>query len=537
MNDYRGCDIIDINPGIGLWSSKVHEWLKPRRHVLVEPAAETYKEFLQPLITKPESRYRLAGWKHQHNVLDPTQYLTEDLLPEKERFRTMNEQAGITRNSSLLILANLGYNSRFPKSKRNDVGSWVLSPFLKISDYLEGVEGRYGFHCNGGVRMLLWMLDREKSHILPRSVAHRRALAVRGERACHIEEIVGCPIGVDVQKREIDIDVESSKLVKERQLEEGNEVSFSRLDGLVEQVNGGSSETLKDEPKSVGSLLATKQEWRVELQELERGFTELRYSQFVGGPPGIQPGARKVRRGQVYTPEYNRLQALSRTKKSQDKKMTNIEDLLMIKVGIDSEDLAISQETGSDANLRHRRLEALDGRMNNYRVKFQTLSRELLRKLYSMADDRRAWGRDSPLLMWDQRTAEPITPSDKEFYNAPMALLDFQPKDSLPSLTKSQKSYRDAMMTTFFASPQFSIVRAIDTLAPGAAKAVIPLAPTLRDPQRGGQRDLDQLRVRMLTPEMINEVAVAFDQWAFKPTVPELSRRLLSATRGVETAA
>ena len=486
---------------------------------------------------KPESCYRLVDWKHQHNALDPAQYLTEDLLPEKERFCTVNEQAGITRNSSLLILANLGYNSRLAKSKRNDLGSWVLSPFLKISDYLEGVEGRYGFHCNGGVRMLLWMLDREKGQILPRSVAHRRALAVRGERACHIEEIVGCPIGVVVQQRETDIDVESSKLVKERQLEKGTEVSSFRLDGLVEQVKGGPSETLKDEPKPVGSLLATQQEWRIELQELETGFTELRYSQFVGGPPGIQSGARKVRSGPVYTPEYERLQALLRTKRFQAKMMTRIEDLLRTKEGIDSEDLAISQETGSDANLRHQRLEALDGRINDYHLKLQTLSKEWLRKLYSMADDRRARRRDSPLLMWDQRTAEPIPPSDKEFYNASMALLDFQPKDSLPSLTKSQKSYRDAIMTTFFASPQFSVVRAIDTLAPGAAKAVIPLAPTLRDPQKGGQRDLDQLRVRMLTPDMINEVAVAFAQWAFKPTVPELSRRLLSATRGVETAA
>ena len=446
----------------------------------------------------------------------------------------MDEEASVTRNASLLILANLGYNTRSAK-KRNDSGSWVLSPFLKISDYLGAVEGRHGFHCSGGVRMLLWMLDREKGQILPRSVAHRRALALRGERVCHIEEIVGCPIGVDAQKRETDIDVESSKLVKERQRGEGIDVSFSRSDGLAEQVDEDSSESIKDEPKSVGSLLATPQEWTAELQELERGFKELRYSKIVGGPPGFRPGSR-IRPGQVFTPEYNRLQVLSKAKKAQGKKMTSVEEFLRIKEEIDSEDLAISQETGSDAHLRQRRLEALDGRINDYGTKIQKLSKEWQHKIYFIADNRRAWGRDSPLLMWDQRTAEPIIPSDKDFYNAPMALLDFRPKDSLSNLTKSQRSYREAMITTFFTLPQFSIIRALDALAPGAAKAVIPLAPTLRDPQKGGQRDLDQLRVRMLTPEMVDEVAVAFDQWAFKPTVPELSRRLISATRGVETA-
>jgi transcription factor 1 len=69
-------------------------------------------------------------------------------------------------------------------------------------------------------------------------------------------------------------------------------------------------------------------------------------------------------------------------------------------------------------------------------------------------------------------------------------------------------------------------VRGLDTLAPGAADDIVPLAPSLRDPKKGGRRNLEQLRVRMLTAEMIEELVVAWENWPFKPSMGELMLKM-----------
>ena len=37
LKPYRGCTIIDLNPGACVWTRKLHEFLQPKNHVLMEP--------------------------------------------------------------------------------------------------------------------------------------------------------------------------------------------------------------------------------------------------------------------------------------------------------------------------------------------------------------------------------------------------------------------------------------------------------------------------------------------------------------------
>ena len=535
MKVYKGCDVIDINPGIGLWSSKIHKYLRPRRHILVEPATETYKEFIQPLLKSQESRYVLADWKNRHDPWDLNRFLTEGLLPERKGLGTSKEQK-LNPNTSLLILANLGYNLRSFKSGHRDESSPLRRSFFRILDYLESIEGSHGLHRNGRVRMLMWLLDPDKGQVVPRCVAHRRKLSVRGEDTCHIEEIVGRPFDLNAQRRETTIDVKSSELVSKRMRDNGIAVPLSRLDSIAKRTQSGELEPCEDNASAREGNLEAPRDWHVELKTLEDAFANHEYSQFVGGPPGIKKGARKTRSLVSHTPQYERLQLLQRIKRSQNNRTADTEALLKLQDEIEAEHLAICLDNRLDREARMRKLEVLDRRIEDYHSLLRNLTPDRLRQLYLRHDDRKAWCGDSSLLMWDRRLAEPIIPRDDEILNAPMALLDFQPKLSVSNLTKSQQSYRDAIVTGLFAVPRLSIVKALESLAPGAANAVVPLAPSLRDPTRGGQRDLTQLRVRVLTPEMITEVAVAFDKWLFKPTVPELSKRVLSANRASEGA-
>src|SRR4051812_35259567 len=62
LQNHGHCDIIDVNPGVGLWSTKLHEFIKPRTHVLMEPEWKFYSRWLQPLLDQKDSKYVLARY-------------------------------------------------------------------------------------------------------------------------------------------------------------------------------------------------------------------------------------------------------------------------------------------------------------------------------------------------------------------------------------------------------------------------------------------------------------------------------------------
>jgi len=128
--------------------------------------------------------------------------------------------------------------------------------------------------------------------------------------------------------------------------------------------------------------------------------------------------------------------------------------------------------------------------------------------------------------MWDRRTAEPIIAHTNEFYRPrPLALLDFEPRSTpLSTLTDLEQKYLAAMLRTIFFNPAQSLADALNGMTPSAADALIPQCPSLHDPLRGGRRAVDQLRVRVLTLEMIRELTIALENWKFSPTVAEISR-------------
>ena len=55
LEAYKGCTVIDVHPGACLWSSKLHDFLKPKRHVLMEPEMLYYDAFMKPLLDQPGS--------------------------------------------------------------------------------------------------------------------------------------------------------------------------------------------------------------------------------------------------------------------------------------------------------------------------------------------------------------------------------------------------------------------------------------------------------------------------------------------------
>lgn len=161
-------DIIDLWPGAGLWSSKVHEFLKPRHHVLIEPEIDIYGPLLKELVAKDPS-YTLmsldldfqADWKT----------IIGKHLPEQGP--SCSDTSGtLAKNDTLLILANHPPTS----SKRSHYtpGRWWTT-------FIDLCMRQAYFHQYGSVRMLGTFPTSAAQAIVPRTLFDRKRPALLTE--------------------------------------------------------------------------------------------------------------------------------------------------------------------------------------------------------------------------------------------------------------------------------------------------------------------------------------------------------------------
>lgn len=510
LAQHIGCTIIDVNPGIGLWSSKLHDYLKPRNHILMEPKQNIYLPFLQPLLDAPGSRYRLEDWPESH-VWQPKRYVEEGLLHNVEGHGGPHPTTE-EPNNSILIIANLAGLRR--RSSGEVKGT--ISAHLKAIDFSHAVRHRSGFQSYGPTRMLMWLSDEDKRTLLPRTVGYRGKISVYMEANIHLEEIVGFPHASDAKMRREDaLNIESSKRVAERMQEKHIKIPLHRHSNP-----GDRKSDLSDVSRS----------WHRELQELEEGFRGGNFSQYVerqaaesidGHLPRARSGKVKSR-DRTHTPEYKRMMTLRGVANGQNVTIDRINPVLKKQKEIDKMDLELHRND-IQASEKDEIVSTLESKIHNFKDELEILTAKQLKTLYFLDDDRRAFAMDPPLLMWDRRKAEPLSAEEDEFY-APgeVALLDFQPKttNEFP-MTSEQSIYFDLISTSLLGPGGRASLKHLKTVAPGAFDALVPQVPAIRDPRKGGRYDIDSVRARTVTPEMIHGLALAWDKWVFKPPIED----------------
>ena len=507
-----GCSIIDFNPGVGLWSSKVHDALKPRSHVLVEQDQNFYLPFLKPLLDAPGSRYHLRSW-HNKKPWTPDSYVSEGLIPKLE---TASISGG--RNNSLLIIANLAFGSKLKVRG--------LSPsHLNIHTYIHHLRSQRAFHAHGSVRLLMWMPDSEKSSILPRSVSLRRKLSIDIEMGCHVEEIAGA--GLDCQiatLRESFLEIESSKRVAERMKARNIQIPFNRQDVTKQQLYGDSLNLAKDNTKAIeNSRFMTdgaRRLWHIELKQLEQEYRDGKFPRLNPSPSPTReraPYGRKER-----SQKYYRLEMLSAHFDLQDRVRVKADELIQTREAIERLHSSIRNEVLNEPE-RQRELTKLQQLTETFKVNLGNQSKPVLANYNNNSDNRRAFMKDPPLLLWDRRTAEPLVVHEEEFYNpTKLVLLDFQPLSPNPyPVTSAQSATFDLVMGGLLNHLNETIY-CLNSLAPGAANAIISRVSALQDPRKGGRYELSDFRVRCFTREMIYEIFQEWDNWLFKPRISEM---------------
>ncbi len=482
----------------------------------MEPRKETYFPFLKPLLDAPGSRYHYRDW--DSGYWQPRTFVTEGLLPDlRQSDCTSREPAG--RNDSILIVANVSTSVEKQKSRY----SRVYESHKMMLRFIETIRAGSGFHAHGPVRMLLWVTEMEKQAILPRTVHHRRKISLALETTCRVEEIVGGSPSVrgKISSREDFLNVESGKQVAERMRRQNIQIPLERQDEMQRRVQdmlkglpGNDAITVND---SGGTRADTSREWHKQLRQLRADFESGKLSRCIGDPPGLQTTPKKRKDGRVHSPEWRKMKEMERTLKSQQRKQSNTINLVLEQEQLDSLELEIYQEGLSEVE-RQQKLEKLDQRIHEFKTQLNTLTIHDSNRFKFTLDNRRAFAQDPPLLMWDQRTAEPLLARGDEFYKPmDMSLLDIQPRFPNPyPMTMEQAAYFKTIMSTVFTHGS-STLTSLKQLAPGAIEALVPRVPALQDPTKGGCRSPENLRARVMTPEMAYGLALAWDKWPFKP--------------------
>ncbi|CAG8961314.1 hypothetical protein HYFRA_00013775 [Hymenoscyphus fraxineus] len=515
LSKHMGCDILDLNPGACLWSSKMHEILKPRTHVLMENDAKIYKPYIQPLLDAPGSTYKLCVkspliWSELNSVF------TKDFFPLQEAFPKGDPRLD-EPNDTMLVLVNLAF---FPKQSYKGFPS--ITP-LVIHQLISSVMSHALFQKYGLIRMLVWVADTERESMLPRHVTFRRKASVEAEIACKMSEVASSGRPPAFFRRDSGVEVSITRKVLEKMKQLDIKTPRGRESIVQEHIMN-----YPDHAEELVDMLDSDKKTHHYLQEL----TELE-SQWESGDKikafrvtDKGKSAQGAKGRMVANPDYARMVFLQNRKEFRTAQKQNRDAIISKHRDLLQQQAAWYGIEGKEASIRRDELkklrEDLIDEIENLR------SREARVRVYTDIDNARCmYIEDKPLLQYDRRVSEPLKTYKEEFYpsQTELCLLDFEPQPIWSVLRKDFPANLDIfqhILTTIFALPSQSVKQALISLWPGAYEYLVQECPSLTDPRVGGDPNLDLLSVRCLPFVSFREILEAWDRWPFRPTREDL---------------
>ena len=479
---------MDLNPGVGVWSRKLHDFLEPRRHIMMDVDAEFYRPFLDDLLSKDGVQlvpYSGIEWKRLSDMLR-TQLSNLEGRPKGEK---------PTRNDSLLVIANLTAHPKKKYLSFENVSMMVLFQFI-ASIRMQSLFQHYGL-----VRMLVWANDEDKFRVLPSSVIRRKRSAVEAEFSCEwVHEVAGLdPTTDDGQSLRDDwINIESGHNVLQRMKTAGLKMPKGRETRMYSQ--------LQASPELAGQRLAGER-----LPILKRPFRhELAKMQ----------GSKK----QMSSKDLLRLSALARRAKYADHEL----EIYLGFLQEHSRAMRLGELSASGEEFK-----AADSAWNE---RLDGLKKNLHNEINLMLDGLHLFRQDPPVMLTDRRQYEPLSIKEDEFFpNIPCTLMDIQPKAMHPLLLQHGPNsthsgdMSELLLTHALSNPTGLVTDAMGTMWPGFADQASQ-CPSLLDPSRGGSpiSRNGELRVRVMNEAQWIEVMEAWMDWPFRPSYHQLMGKLVN---------
>jgi len=494
------CDIIDLNPGVCLWSSKVHDLLKPHRHVLVEPDLDRYSPFIDSLLASSPAFLKVTSLTE---VFDANLHQPSALFAQYEKYGhpSINPSLLIIANTSSSIIKARDHNYGGPSSKYM-IHAYYTSMFRKDSS----------LHKYGLTRMLAWIPEKDKKIVIPRTVVRRSRLTVRTELAAQATEVAG---GSSYQhaslreRRHYDVDMRSEARVGQRTRHTyapQNRQPVSLMP-FADSLN----------PNMAGLLAMqqnpTRRTWAEKLLRLE---------QMYQAGHVIEGGNRTRGSSQKVSEEWKRLGYYRSKQRVAHNFHVHCDDLVRRQVSLDKGLLPDSTEKNGPADAQE--LQRAIDELRNERDGLALIKKERVTK---GIDDHRAFTCSPPVLQWDRREFEPLQAQDGEFYSPTrraLALLDLMPRSDLVSRLDSEakRVCFDYVLDILFDRPACDMRAGLERLVQGGVDEFIERVPRLQDPLKGGGPDLSDIRPRALSVEVFIDLAIEFERWPFRPPIAEL---------------
>ncbi|KAI0123545.1 hypothetical protein BJ170DRAFT_712553 [Xylariales sp. AK1849] len=488
LERHKGCDIIDIYPGAGLWSRKLNEFLKPRSHILLEPDVDLYKPLLQPLLDKPGTTIVPKSgiiWTDLSSVLTP------EYLPHQKAIERGSKEED-QRNDTLLVTANLAFHPRKKFSGFESVAVLVLHQFI------DSIRASSLFQKYGQVRLLVWTRREDKATVLPRCLQHHKRSAIQGELYCEwIREVVETP---------------------------GNELAWYIRDSVMDRA----------------SALATLKRMQTAKIAMPQGRESEAYK---AAKQNLKKG-RNIIPGTV-CPEYDRpyhqtLESLKGAQQGTDKFKEMKRNEWRLNSDARKYQHIFQIQTALDALTELRRSGAassseIAARDAEVAILIDTLNPGVMSEFMMYKDNLHLYRQEPPLLHWDRRAVEPLVSNATEFFpNVECSLLDIQPRPVHPLLRQiGPNTHRigdafELIARALLSTPSRPIDKALDAVWPGAADYIVPRCASFRDLDRGGVNSKDrhaQLSPRMLNVDQWEELVKYWHEWPFRPEFRELVSR------------
>lgn len=491
LERHRGCDLLDLYPGAGLWSGKLHDFLQPRSHVLLEPDAELYRPFLQPILDKPGTTLTpLSGiiWRELTSVLSP-EYLPHQVVPDD-----LN-----ARNDTLLVTANLCFH---PKKRFLNFESIA---FLILHQFVHAIRHGSLFQRYGLVRMLIWTRTDDKLSFIPRNIQRRRRQALENDFVCEwVQEVCGGETAA------------TGWFVREDAIDNASALATAkRMRAAHFKLPAGR------EPTGFLETLAA-------LESKKRAKTPGKHIPMFRRPyHDVLDDLRAVDEKHSFDEESEELKMMNNYtwRESSDlrkaKRLHELSKSLDKLVGLYKAKAAPSEIAAASLEWNTEMLGCA-----------KTLSDEFV----TYKDNLNAYRRSPRLLQWDKRAYEPMTVESSEFFpNVHCSLLDIQPKAPHPLLRQSGPNSNragdifDVILGSMMHHSTQTIGGGLDSLWPGAADYILPRWTSGQDLSRGAFPP--NLRCAELSPRQMDarqweELLELWMEWPFHPEFHEMVGRI-----------
>ena len=503
LQAHHGCDLIDINPGTCLWSRHLHDTLKPRRHILVEPERKAFDKFITPLIEEKPERYT-----HTETLLEALDFSAGSLSQDVVNRGSVPPRSAL--NNRLLMTVNT--------SRPIDSFTWSGSNTGHfVNDYYTSFWGLgHDIHRYGLVRVLAWIPEAHTSLLVPRTVEQRSRRVVPLEATSSMFEIAstGWSRAPDPFERPFswtDLVSEAGKAV--RDAEPVGDIVVPEARRVLPPMppwwsQPGDLDLLREIPATFHTP---------NMQEL----LEIDDRLLLDNPEWRNMALHQKSRARGTTPDQKRWRALLTQRRSEYEKYLDTCSLVKRQRDLEQRWRHVLQHGGDFTDTEQLKAEAerIKNAMNKLKRPFQAIGK-------TAVDDYRAYDSRPQTLAWNERPFEPLLVQPQEFAPAqPLSLIDINPSPHFRGCLKADEECEifDYVVGRLWQRRlNNDLHSALTALLQAGVEEFIETCPSLRDPMQGGWYDLTELRLRSLPTKLYLDIALAWAKWPFRPPLQQL---------------